>query len=154
MPCLLGITMENDDRIIVWAGDSETVEQEEEEFVPHNPLERPPVSYKKPIIALTVYILQFIGLMFIPYGEAYIEVLVLVGYSLIYFSLIAKKTVIWMVRLYQNKAPDEVRLRCVMEPSCSVYMILAVEKYGVIRGVYKGIRRLFRCGDVRGVDYP
>ena len=154
MPCLLGIMMEDNDRIIVWAGESEKVENEEEEFVPHNPLHRPPISYKKPIIAFVVYVLQFIGLMLIPYGETYIEVLVLIGYSLIYFSFIAKKTVIWMVHLYQNKAPDEVRLRCAMEPSCSVYMILAVEKYGVIRGVYKGIRRLFRCGDVRGVDYP
>lgn len=87
-------------------------------------------------------------------GKWWLTALTLIGYSLIYFSVIAKKAVIWMVHLYQNKASDETRLKCVMEPSCSVYMILAVEKYGVIRGVYKGIRRLFRCGDVCGVDYP
>lgn len=144
--------MENNDRIIVWAGDSES--DNEEEFVPNNPLERPPISFKKPIIALVVYIVQFVGLCFIPYGRWWIEFLALMGYSLIYFSVIAKKTVIWLVHLYQNKASDETRLRCVMEPSCSVYMILAVNKYGVIRGVYKGIRRLLRCGEVSGVDYP
>ena len=144
--------MENNDRIIVWAGDSES--DNEEEFVPNNPLERPPISFKKPIIALAVYIVQFVGLCFIPYGKWWIGFLVLMGYSLIYFSVIAKKTVIWLVHLYQNKASDETRLRCVMEPSCSVYMILAVNKYGVIRGVYKGIRRLLRCGEVSGVDYP
>ena len=144
--------MENNDRIIVWAGDSEC--DEEEEFVPNNPLERPTIRYTKPIIALTVYILQFVGLCFLPYGKWWLAALTLAGYSLIYFSVIAKKAVIWLVHLYQNKASDETRLKCVMEPSCSVYMILAVEKYGVIRGVYKGIRRLFRCGDVCGVDYP
>ena len=144
--------MENEDRIIVWAGDSEKTD--EDEFVPFNPLERPPVSYKKPIIALSVYAVQFIALCFIPYPKGWMSALTLLGYSLIYFSFIAKRAVIWMVHLYQNKASDETRLKCVMEPSCSVYMILAVEKYGVIRGVYKGIRRLFRCGEVSGVDYP
>lgn len=144
--------MENNDRIIVWAGDSPC--DDEEEFVPHNPLERPTIRYTKPIIALVVYIAQFVGLCFLPYGKWWLTALTLIGYSLIYFSVIAKKAVIWLVHLYQNKASDETRLKCVMEPSCSVYMILAVEKYGVIRGVYKGIRRLFRCGDVCGVDYP
>ena len=144
--------MENNDKIIVFAGESTNVE--EDEFVPDNPLERPQIKYKKPIIALLVYVAQLVGLCFLPYGEWWITALTLIGYSLIYFSFIAKKTVIWLVHLYQNKASDETRLRCVMEPSCSVYMILAVNKYGVIRGVYKGIRRLFRCGDVSGVDYP
>ncbi|MBR2972150.1 MAG: membrane protein insertion efficiency factor YidD [Clostridia bacterium] len=141
-----------DGRITVWEDDPNYVKKEE--FVPNNPLERPKINYVKPIIAFLVYALQFVGLFFIPYGKTWIKVVVLIAYSLIYFSFIAKRTVIWLVHLYQNKAPDEVRLKCVMEPSCSVYMILAVEKYGVIRGVYKGIRRLFRCGDVSGVDYP
>lgn len=139
-------------KIIVWEDDP-NVEQEEK-FVPNNPLERPKINYVKPIIAFLVYALQFVGLFFIPYGKTWIKVVVLIAYSLIYFSFIAKRTVIWLVHLYQNKAPDKVRLKCTMEPSCSVYMILAVEKYGVIRGVWKGIDRLFRCGDEARVDYP
>lgn len=145
--------MENDDRILVFAGES-TVVEDEDEFVPNNPLERPEIRYKKPIIALLVYIAQLVGLCFIPYDRWWLTALTLVGYSLVYFSIIAKKTVIWLVHFYQNKASDETRLKCVMEPSCSVYMILAVNKYGVIRGVCKGIRRLFRCGNESGVDYP
>ena len=143
--------MEND-RIIVWAGDCDPAS--EEEFVPNNPLERPRINYAKPIVALIIYIALLVLLCFIPYGKAWMLWVTIGIYSLVYFSLIAKRTVIWLVHLYQNKAPDEVRLRCCMEPSCSVYMILAVEKYGVIRGGYKGVRRLFRCGDVHGVDYP
>ena len=138
--------------IEVWAGEADP--SEEDTFVPNNPLERPEIHYTKPIVALVIYVALFVGLIFVPFGEWWITALVLVGYSLVYFSIIAKRAVIWMVHLYQNKAPDKVRLRCVMEPSCSVYMIMAVEKYGVIRGVYKGIRRLFRCGHEHGVDYP
>ena len=47
------------------------------------------------------------------------------------------------------------RLKCVFEPSCSEYMILAVNKYGLVRGVIKGIRRLLRCHPPNGgKDYP
>ncbi len=143
--------MENEE-IVVWAGESD--EDEEQKFVPYNPLERPDIKYTKPIIALTVYVVQLVGLIFIPYNKWWLTLITLLAYSLIYFSFIAKRAVIWMVHLYQNKASDETRLRCVMEPSCSVYMILAVEKYGVIRGVCKGINRLLRCGNENCVDYP
>jgi putative membrane protein insertion efficiency factor len=34
---------------------------------------------------------------------------------------------------------------CRFEPTCSVYTIEAVEKYGVIRGCWLGARRLARC---------
>lgn len=34
---------------------------------------------------------------------------------------------------------------CVFYPSCSDYMIQAVEKYGIIKGLYKGIKRIIRC---------
>ncbi len=34
---------------------------------------------------------------------------------------------------------------CRFTPTCSEYMYQAVEKYGVIKGSYKGFNRLFRC---------
>ena len=34
---------------------------------------------------------------------------------------------------------------CRFEPTCSRYMIEAVSKYGVRRGVFMGVRRLLRC---------
>jgi putative membrane protein insertion efficiency factor len=34
---------------------------------------------------------------------------------------------------------------CRFEPTCSVYTMQAVEKYGVLRGVWLGTRRLLRC---------
>ncbi|QDT30870.1 MULTISPECIES: membrane protein insertion efficiency factor YidD [Thalassoglobus] len=35
--------------------------------------------------------------------------------------------------------------RCRFEPSCSVYFIEAVKKYGAIRGATKGLLRICRC---------
>ena len=34
---------------------------------------------------------------------------------------------------------------CRFEPTCSVYTMQAVEKYGVLRGVWLGAKRLARC---------
>ncbi|PYL83759.1 MAG: membrane protein insertion efficiency factor YidD, partial [Verrucomicrobia bacterium] len=34
---------------------------------------------------------------------------------------------------------------CRFEPTCSMYMTQAIEKYGVGRGVWLGVRRLSRC---------
>ncbi|NPB07332.1 MAG: membrane protein insertion efficiency factor YidD [Aquificae bacterium] len=45
---------------------------------------------------------------------------------------------------------------CRYYPSCSEYAILAVEKYGVLRGGLKAILRVLRCNPLfkGGVDYP
>jgi putative membrane protein insertion efficiency factor len=34
---------------------------------------------------------------------------------------------------------------CRFEPSCSRYMIAALQKYGLLRGVWKGVGRVLRC---------
>jgi len=68
----------------------------------------------------------------------------------------SKLIVIGFVKLYQHYAPEDVRRRCLLKPTCSEYMIMAVQKYGVIKGVYKGIYRLlYVCrGTIFRIDYP
>ncbi|WP_339236693.1 membrane protein insertion efficiency factor YidD [Paenibacillus sp. FSL R5-0517] len=62
---------------------------------------------------------------------------------------------IWNVRIYQRFAPIEVRNKCRFEPSCSVYMIQAIEKYGTVKGLSLGIQRLRKCNiHGGGYDYP
>ncbi|ABZ83656.1 conserved hypothetical protein [Heliomicrobium modesticaldum Ice1] len=34
---------------------------------------------------------------------------------------------------------------CRFAPTCSAYAILALEKYGVLRGLWKAVGRLLRC---------
>ncbi len=66
-----------------------------------------------------------------------------------------KRVFVWLVKLYQRVAPDSVRNRCRFEPSCSQYMILAIEKYGFFKGVKKGWDRLKRCVPPNsGYDLP
>jgi len=59
------------------------------------------------------------------------------------------------VLLYQRLAPERIRRSCLFEPSCSEYMLLAIEKYGPYKGFFKGMKRVFRCHHPNGgVDYP
>lgn len=69
--------------------------------------------------------------------------------------LFAKRACIEWILLYQKHAPERLRQSCLFTPSCSEYMRLAIEKYGALRGVAKGIRRLCRCHHPNGgVDLP
>ncbi len=53
--------------------------------------------------------------------------------------------VIVLVRIYQVLLSPIVGRQCRFTPTCSHYMIEAIEKYGAIRGVCKGIWRICRC---------
>jgi uncharacterized protein len=60
-----------------------------------------------------------------------------------------------IIFLYQKWAPSRIRESCRYEPSCSNYTLLALDKYGSIRGVYKGFDRICRCKYPQGgIDYP
>ncbi len=75
--------------------------------------------------------------------------------TLVYIAVFAKSILITAVRLYQRFAPDALRNKCRFEPSCSEYMILAVQKYGLLKGARKGVDRLKRCNvEHGGYDLP
>lgn len=122
---------------------------------PYNPLNRPEISYKKPILFLILFVAGIVLLSFWPNGFLIKRWIVITSFVVLYVALLFKKAIIWFIHLYQNKASDKTRLRCVFEPSCSEYMILAIEKYGTIVGIVKGIKRLLRCHPPNGgIDYP
>ena len=50
-----------------------------------------------------------------------------------------------LLRFYKRWISPLLPSACRYEPTCSVYMREAVERYGVLRGVGKGLRRLLRC---------
>ena len=130
--------------------------------LPDNPLRRPQIGLKNAVFSLVMFvvlIMVFYGLSGIIFsglekGETYRMVLVF-AVAIVYVHMVSVRAVIWLVHVYQRFAPDSVRLRCVFEPSCSEYMIMAVEKYGFTRGLWKGIKRLGRCQPPNyGKDYP
>ncbi|MDM5276188.1 membrane protein insertion efficiency factor YidD [Paenibacillus silvae] len=76
--------------------------------------------------------------------------------SMFFIVLIrAKALLVWIIRIYQRFAPLRIRDKCRFEPSCSMYMIQAIEKYGAIKGLSLGVQRLRRCNITGGgYDYP
>ena len=69
--------------------------------------------------------------------------------------IFAKRIVVFTIRVYQRYAPYDIRSSCLFIPNCSEYMVLAIEKYGLISGIKKGIERYHRCHAPNGgEDYP
>ena len=52
---------------------------------------------------------------------------------------------IYGVRFYQFALSPVLGGHCRFEPSCSHYFIQAVEKYGAVKGAWKGTWRILRC---------
>lgn len=78
-----------------------------------------------------------------------------IGFALVVIALFLKRIVICLVRIYQRFAPASVRNKCRFEPSCSQYMILSLQKYGLWKGLRKGFHRLKRCStEDGGFDEP
>lgn len=51
---------------------------------------------------------------------------------------------IYLIGIYQ-KIPIKSHYSCVFIPTCSQYTKEAIYKYGSIKGVYLGFRRIIRC---------
>ena len=121
-------------------------------------LYRPEVKLAKVIILNLVWIAVLIGVYFLLdrllFGAG-ARVLLTVLAALLISAVNSARIIITLVRIYQRYAPESLRRACVFEPTCSQYMILAVEKYGAVKGVIKGVKRLSRCHPPNaGEDYP
>lgn len=58
---------------------------------------------------------------------------------------IPQRLLILLVRLYQKLISPLLGPNCRFHPTCSQYFIQAVQKYGLIIGSVKGLRRITRC---------
>ena len=148
-----------------------------EQYVLERELDRPGTDIPKAVkyvlaytgitflIALSsFYLFQWLGIFHISRTISGFENAHPVLFMLLYFLLIyalsamccAKAALIGVIRLYQHYAPEEIRRRCLFKPTCSEYAILALQKYGVVIGLFKTYIRLFKkCrGNIYGIDYP
>ncbi|MCK9221849.1 MAG: membrane protein insertion efficiency factor YidD [Limnochordia bacterium] len=50
-----------------------------------------------------------------------------------------------IIRLYQLVISPFFPRRCRFYPTCSEYCLIAVRRYGVVYGLYKGFHRICRC---------
>jgi putative membrane protein insertion efficiency factor len=56
-----------------------------------------------------------------------------------------RELVVGSLRFYKRWISPVLPSSCRFHPTCSEYMKEAVERYGVVKGVALGIRRLLRC---------
>ena len=57
----------------------------------------------------------------------------------------SRQILILLLRGYQRFLSPLLPSACRFHPTCSEYMIEAIEKHGAVRGIYLGSRRLLRC---------
>ena len=76
--------------------------------------------------------------------------------TIITACLISRWLVIDCIKLYQRYAPEHIRRRCIMMPSCSEFAILALKRYGLILGCIMAYYRVnYRCrGTINRIEYP
>lgn len=141
------------------------------EFYPETkrPLVRPQINLlKAAIIFAAVLAINICGSCGIIYllshfeWHSYIKITIGMQFIIIFlvaciisFLIFAKRIVIFAIRMYQRYAPYDIRSACLFVPNCSEYMVLAIEKYGLVKGIKKGVDRCHRCHFPNGgEDYP
>jgi len=55
------------------------------------------------------------------------------------------RILLWLIRLYQNTISKALPPSCRFTPSCSEYTYEAIEKYGILKGGWLGVKRISRC---------
>jgi len=67
---------------------------------------------------------------------------------------ISQNSIVYLITTYRKGISPFIPGVCRHMPTCSVYSIEAVEKYGPWRGTYVAARRLMRCTPLgtRGYD--
>jgi putative membrane protein insertion efficiency factor len=71
-----------------------------------------------------------------------------------YITLLIKKMMILLIRIYQKFISPLFPPTCRFYPTCSAYFIEALEKHGVVKGSYLGMKRILKChpGNPGGYD--
>ncbi|HLJ67993.1 MAG TPA: membrane protein insertion efficiency factor YidD [Chloroflexota bacterium] len=64
-----------------------------------------------------------------------------------------RRLTVRLVVVYQHTLSPLLGPACRFEPSCSQYTREAVEKYGTLRGLWLGARRLARCHPLHAGGY-
>jgi putative membrane protein insertion efficiency factor len=56
-----------------------------------------------------------------------------------------KKTVLFLIRGYKIVLSPILGHHCRFQPTCSTYAYEAIQKYGLLKGILLGTRRILRC---------
>ena len=56
-----------------------------------------------------------------------------------------RQILLWLIRAYQLILSPWLGPRCRFYPSCSCYAHAAIQRHGVLKGSWLGMRRILRC---------
>ena len=57
------------------------------------------------------------------------------------------------MKIYQKLISPLIGPTCRYDPTCSRYMVEAVEEWGLFRGTFLGVKRILRCHPWAGSGY-
>lgn len=63
------------------------------------------------------------------------------------------RLLIALIRFYKHYISPLTPPACRYTPTCSQYMLEAIQKYGALRGTWLGIKRICRCHPWGGSGY-
>lgn len=59
-----------------------------------------------------------------------------------------KKLILYFIKMYKkfiSPILKKMGIECKYYPTCSEYTKLAIEKYGCIKGIFLGLKRIIKC---------
>ncbi|QNM14861.1 MULTISPECIES: membrane protein insertion efficiency factor YidD [Fusobacterium] len=56
-----------------------------------------------------------------------------------------KTIILLLIRFYQKYISIFLGKNCRFYPTCSAYTYEAIERFGVVKGVYLGVKRILKC---------
>ena len=60
---------------------------------------------------------------------------------------------IFLIKIYQNLISPLTPATCRFQPTCSQYTLEALEKHGLFRGGWLGVKRIVKCTPWGGSGY-
>ena len=107
-------------------------------YVIERELFRPPITYFKVFIIILSTILGEILITWIGFHQIvqkyYItkKTIYLIISILAFFIIDGRFFAILCIKLYQHYAPESMRRRCLLKPTCSEFAIIVIKKYLII----------------------
>lgn len=67
-----------------------------------------------------------------------------------------KKNILQLIKFYRKFISPNFGQNCRFYPRCSDYTYQAIEKHGITKGSWRGVKRILKCApwNIGGVDLP